>query len=56
MFKFLCRFVSLSGIGAISQSVADEIVAQLLKPDLSDAEFQSLQNLAQKQGYLLERV
>ena len=51
----LSRFVSLAGIGGISQTVANELVAQLADPDLSERDFQRLVKKAESMGYVLEQ-
>jgi hypothetical protein len=53
MFRFLARFVSMSGIGGIAQSVATNLLARLADPDLSDEEFKKLQDEAAEQGFIL---
>jgi hypothetical protein len=56
MFRFISRFVSMSGIGGISQSVSSQLLARLAEPDLSDEEFSQLQADAEEKGYELSKA
>ncbi|WOD37329.1 hypothetical protein [Nodosilinea sp. E11] len=56
LFRTISRFVAMAGIGGIAQSVATDLLARLADQELTDKEFKSLQNDAQKRGYTLDRV
>ncbi|MEO5590654.1 MAG: hypothetical protein ABIS03_13785 [Gemmatimonadaceae bacterium] len=56
VFAGMQKVASIFGIGGISQGVAGDVVRRLADPDLSDAEFQALQDEVAGRGYELTAV
>jgi hypothetical protein len=54
LFRSISRFVAMSGIGGIAQTVSSSLLAELAKPGLTDEQFTKLQAEAAAQGYVLE--
>lgn len=56
LFNCISRFVAMSGIGGIAQSVASDLLTRLARPDLTDDDLRQLQQEAESRGYVLERA
>lgn len=54
--KGVSNFVSVFGVGGISQSVAGNVVARCADPNLTDEQFEALAKEVEKEGYELTLV